>query len=185
MSLIVLCGKTASGKTAVRNELKKKGYQPILTYTTRPKRKGETNKDYNFISEEKFKNGIAGDKFAEYKSYTVATGETWYYGCTKESLSGQKDGVIILTPQGYRDVKDQLPKNHVCIYLYANRSTILDRLKMRGDNNSEIVRRMSADDIDFQGFQNEDGVKVVYNSDDKTIKDVVERIVCIASENIG
>ena len=52
--IIVLVGKTASGKTTVANELcKHHGYKRIVTYTTRPMRKNEVQDvDYHFISDE-------------------------------------------------------------------------------------------------------------------------------------
>ncbi|WP_440486694.1 hypothetical protein, partial [Salmonella enterica] len=51
-----MCGKTASGKNAVVNELvKRHWYHQITTYTTRPLRKGEKQDiTYHFISDEEF-----------------------------------------------------------------------------------------------------------------------------------
>ncbi len=178
MSLIVLCGKTASGKTLIRSMLKTKGYEPIVTYTTRPKRSGEIDgKSYHFISDEEFDRMIDDGEFAEYKSYNVANGDTWRYGSTKESLNKRRDAVIILTPDGYRDIKDKLPVDHKCIYLYSNRSTIKTRLKFRGDSPDEIERRMKADNIDFKDFQYENGVKVVYNNLGDDITNVLDKIM--------
>lgn len=181
MSLIVLCGKTASGKTLIRNMLKNKGYRPIVTYTTRPLRRGEVEgKSYHFVTDEEFDAMIADGKFAEYKEYEVCDGEVWRYGSTKESILNTKNGVIILTPQGYRDVKPILPKNTVCIYLYANRNTIIKRLKRRGDDEDEIQRRIASDAIDFAHFQYEENIKVIYNNDTDDVDKVVKRIVAIA-----
>lgn len=175
--LIVLCGKTASGKTLVRNMLKKEGYSPIVTYTTRPPRTGEIDgKSYHFISDEDFERGISEGKFAEYKSYDVYNGDTWYYGCSKESLTKDDNSVIILTPQGYRDIVDDLP-DHVCIYLYANRSTISKRLKLRGDPTDEIQRRIKTDEDDFLGFQYQPNVKIVYNNTGTKVEDVIKKII--------
>lgn len=179
--LIVLCGKTASGKTLVRNILKMEGFKPIVTYTTRPPRKGEIDgRSYHFITLEEFERGISNEMFAEYKHYSVANGDEWYYGCSKESLKENENGVIILTPQGYRDVVDSLPK-HVCIYLYANRNTIARRLKARGDDKDEIERRMKTDEDDFLNFQYEPNVKIVYNNDGTKIDNVIKRIVSIST----
>ena len=54
--MIVLLGKTASGKDTILNELVKKyNYRKMITYTTRPMRKGEIqDKTYHFISDEEF-----------------------------------------------------------------------------------------------------------------------------------
>lgn len=115
--MIVLIGKTASGKTLIREELIKRGYSGIITYTNRPMRKGEKHDvTYHFISEEEFKQKIADDFFAEYKTYDTVFGK-WYYGSSLEDLENADDkSVIILTPDGYRDVVGKLSKKPIAIY---------------------------------------------------------------------
>ena len=58
--ILIICGKTASGKNAVVNELvKKHGYHQVVTYATRPMRKGEKQDiTYHFISDKEFKQKI-------------------------------------------------------------------------------------------------------------------------------
>jgi guanylate kinase len=51
----VLFGPSAGGKTTLKNELEAKGCMPIISYTTRPPRKGEVDgRDYHFISNTTF-----------------------------------------------------------------------------------------------------------------------------------
>ena len=54
--MIVLVGESASGKSTIQNELVDYfGYEKIVTFTTRPQRKGEENgKDYYFVSDSEF-----------------------------------------------------------------------------------------------------------------------------------
>ena len=53
--MILICGKTGTGKTEVQDQLVKMGYERIVTYTTRPKRKGEINGiHYHFVSQTEF-----------------------------------------------------------------------------------------------------------------------------------
>ena len=53
--MILLCGKTCSGKTVIRKELVKMGLKSIVTYTTRPIRDGEIEDvTYHYISKEEF-----------------------------------------------------------------------------------------------------------------------------------
>lgn len=187
MGLIVLCGKTASGKTFVRDKLVKMGYKSIVTYTTRPKRKNEREGiTYHFVSDDVFKRMISANEFAEYKTYTVASGDVWYYGCTKTSISSIKEdekAVIILTPQGYKDVAECLPEKTSVIYLYANRATISNRLKKRNDVNDDIQRRINSDEIDFKGFQNESGVKIVYNNENEDVNIILNKIINIQEKS--
>ena len=68
--IVVLLGKTSSGKDTVCNQLIQKGYKKLVTYTARPMRPGEVqNETYHFISKEEFKTLISKGFFAEYTSY--------------------------------------------------------------------------------------------------------------------
>ena len=49
--LLVICGKMCSGKDTIVKRLINKGFKKVVTYTTRPKRRGETDGvDYHYIS---------------------------------------------------------------------------------------------------------------------------------------
>ena len=54
--ILILIGKTASGKDKTVNELvSKHGFKKVITYTTRPMRKGEKQDiTYHFIPEEEW-----------------------------------------------------------------------------------------------------------------------------------
>lgn len=175
--MIILIGKTASGKTLIKEELIRRGYSGIITYTSRPMRNSEKqDSTYHFISEEEFKQKIANDFFAEYKTYDTVFGK-WYYGSALEDLeNADEKSIIILTPDGYRDVVDKLSKKPISIYIYANNSTIKKRLKKRGDDEKEAHRRFDKDNIDFKGVENMVD-KIVYNNDGTNINDVVDKIL--------
>lgn len=174
--LTVILGKTCSGKsTIVRKLCEKYNYNKILTYTTRPKREHEKDGvDYHFIDDETFSRFRELGKFAEYKSYHVAGGHTWWYGSILGDLDDDKDYLIILTPQGLRDVQDELD-SFASIYIYTNRDTMKKRLIKRGDDVNEASRRMMRDNEDFDGVENEVN-RIVYNNADNDIDDVVDRV---------
>lgn len=187
--LTIIMGKTCSGKNAVVSELKKRGWSQIVTYTSRPKRRGEKNgREYWYISEEDFSNKIESGYFAEWKSYDV-NGKTWYYGSPVDEIVNasldDKNNVIILTPQGVVDVLAIL-KRHISnyqiniIYLYSNHNTILQRLKSRKDKNDSIERRMKADDNDFANATTLAN-KIVYNNTSDSISSVVNKIITYVS----
>ena len=117
--IIVLVGKTASGKTTVANELcKNHGYKRIITYTTRPMRENEVQDvDYHFISDEQFNKMVKNNEFTEYKRYNTAHG-VWSYGSVITSEQELSDDcyVIILTPQGLRDLSKKMPR-YIAFYL--------------------------------------------------------------------
>lgn len=172
---IIIFGKTASGKSRIVDELVKQGYKKIVTTTTRPARKGEIDGvDYNFISEEEFEQFINTRYFAEWKKYDTAEG-VWYYGSPLDEISRSNNkSIVILTPDGYRDIKDELD-DHIAIYIYANNKTIRSRLSKRGDKKEEADRRIKQDNEDFKNVEIL-ADRIFYNNDGKDIKVLVDEI---------
>ena len=177
--MICIIGKTASGKTSIVNKLVKlHNTKQIITYTSRPMRENEKQcVTYHYISEYEFKQKILEGFFAEWKTYDTEFG-VWYYGTALEDIEAADDNsIVILTPAGYRDVKEKFSSDMLTsIYIYADNSTILKRLKSRGDNENEAVRRLQHDSIDFEGIENEVDY-IVYNNEDMDIDNVVNRIL--------
>lgn len=150
--IIVLVGKTASGKTTVANELcKNHHYKRIITYTTRPMRDNEVQDvDYHFISDEQFNEMVKNNEFTEYKRYNTAHG-VWSYGSVITSEQELSDGcyVIILTPQGLRDLSKKMSQ-YIAFYLNVSFESQLERLKKRDDEEQQIIKRLQNDAKDFE-----------------------------------
>ena len=150
--IIVLVGKTASGKTTVANELcKNHHYKRIITYTTRPMRENEIQDvDYHFISDEQFNRMVENNEFTEYKRYNTAHG-VWSYGSVITSEQELSDDcyVIILTPQGLRDLSKKISQ-YIAFYLNVSFESQLERLKKRGDEEQQIIKRLKNDAKDFE-----------------------------------
>lgn len=175
---LILIGKTASGKDTIVNELiTKHNFKKLITFTTRPMRKNEKQDvTYHFISEMDFHQKVNDNFFAEWKSYETIEG-TWYYGTALEDLESADDNtVIILTPDGYRDIVKKLSNKPKSVYIYANNTTIKERLVVRGDNKEEAQRRLEHDNADFKGIVNEVD-KIFYNNNGTKIEDVVNNIL--------
>jgi len=146
--MILLVGKTSTGKSTIQDELLKMGYKSIVSYTTRPPRKGEVDGvSYNFISEEEFLQKEKEGFFAETTHYNVASGETWYYGAAIKDLTSDK--VFIVNPEGLRQIRKMKTLNPIAFYIMADEETIWNRLRQRGDDAAEARRRLNADDLDF------------------------------------
>ena len=176
--MIVIIGKTASGKDTILNTLiKQYNYQKIITYTTRSLRKGEIQDvTYHYISEEEFKQKIEDGFFAEWKIYHAIEGDVYYGSSVKSYENADDKSIIILTPDGYRDVKDSLDFNHKSFYIYANNATIKKRLLERGDKKEEAERRLIHDNEDFKHVVNEVD-NIIYNNEKDNIEDVVSKLL--------
>lgn len=176
--MTILIGKTASGKDSILNRLVNEyGYIKATTFTTRPMREGEIQGvTYHFISDEEFDAKVKDGFFAEYKTYETEFG-VWKYGSSKDSyINSNNKTIIILTPDGYRDILETLDEKPTAIYIYANNQTIKERLKKRGDNKEEAERRLLHDNEDFKGVENIVD-KIVYNNKSNNIDDVVNTIM--------
>lgn len=176
MSLLVLMGKSCSGKDTIANELvNKHGYENLVSYTTRSMRDDEIQgKTYHFISEDEFINKINNGFFLEYRKYLSESG-LWYYGTAKKDYEKKSKMISILPPDGVNTLisKGINPK---VIYIYANQITIKNRLLKRGDNKDEADRRLKADNIDFRGAEMLAN-RIIYNNEGKELSDVVNEVL--------
>lgn len=174
MATTAILGKTCAGKNAIANKLVSQyGYKRVITYTSRPMRDGEEQDvDYHFISKNEFMKRIKNGFFAEWKVYNTTFG-LWYYGTSIESLkNADNNDILIITPDGFRDIKKLgIPLNS--IYIYADNETIEKRLVERGDDKDEADRRLKADNIDFEGIEDEVDL-IVYNNDKTDINNVIK-----------
>lgn len=164
--MLLLCGKSCSGKDTIKKELIKRGMNGVVTYTTRPSRENETDGiSYHFISKEDFLEKENQGFFAETTSYNAANGDTWHYGSAAEDLTDDK--VIIVNPCGLRQLQKIKSLNTIAFYITVSEATIRKRLKQRSDDIEEAERRINADNIDFADinkyvdfiFNNDSGLK--------------------------
>ena len=105
--LLIIGGKSGSGKDSVVKEFEKNGWKKIIKYTNRPKREGEIDGvDYHFVSIG-FMETIP---FIFKQSVVVANGDTWHYGFPTGHimLNGDKNDkyIIIMTPFEYNKFLD-------------------------------------------------------------------------------
>jgi guanylate kinase len=148
--MIVIIGKTCSGKDTILNKLVSEyGYKKIVTYTTRKPRINETpDVDYHYITNEYFDSLNEEGFFAETTSYTVANGETWKYGTARKDL--KDDRIIILNPYGLKKLREDKTLNITAVRLFASHGETWNRLRSRGDSSDEAARRIEADKKDFE-----------------------------------
>lgn len=92
----ILVGKSGSGKDYLLKYMVQKGFTPLVSHTTRPKRANEIDcLDYYFVGVTEF---LANNDFIETRSYdTELNGEkhTWYYGLSNRELDRNKDKNIV------------------------------------------------------------------------------------------
>ena len=155
--ILVITGKSASGKDTLQNELiKSYGFKRLLSSTDRPIRDGEENgKEYNFRTKEEFTEMIKNNQFLEHREYITSVNgvqDVWRYGFEKVAdLDKTKNYVAILDLKGASRVINEYGRSNVLpIYLSVDDKIREERCKLRGDfNKSEWERRLKADECDF------------------------------------
>lgn len=159
--IIILIGKSSSGKDTVRKLLQKRGIASLVPVTTRPARSGEVDgEDYYFVGKVWFEFAIKRGLLVEHREYrTLVNGvdDVWYYGLTKSELSGMRKNrvySVILTPDSAGKVVEYLGReNCVIAYVYLGDKERTYRAAARpGFDKQEWNRRLVADSLDFQNI---------------------------------
>ena len=171
--LIILCGKSGCGKDTAEKYLKDNcSYIPIVSYTTRPMRDGETEGiEYHFCNNKEFKYMIDHDKLIEYREYhTLVNGkkDVWYYGNVKEQLDIDKNYITILDIQGTKDFLEYYGKDYCkVVYIDVDEEVRKERAIKRGSfDETEWNRRAKDDNENLSLDDNMDLFDlVVYQSD--------------------
>lgn len=185
--IIALLGASGSGKSTLENELASKyGYEKIVSHTTRKQRVGEVNgKDYHFIDNETFNEALGRGLFAEYEEYS----QNRFYGTLKSDYSSTKDKVVVLTPNGFRQLKRNCQEdNIITVLVEANLGTRMKRYidrcgvdKFNFDDKNEIAARVERDFGAFLGVKDEVDL-VVHNDEGVSISDLTKEIIDYVKE---
>ena len=172
-SIIILIGESASGKSTLEKELVNRGFNKIISYTTRPIRQGEKDGvDYHYISEEEFLNKLNNGFFAEYTIYN-----SWYYGIAVPDC--KDNSVVVVEPHGFSQLKKIDRLNIISFYIKVDERERLIRMVRRGDNLLEVFRRIFSDQGVFQFIDQEVNYVIDNNSNiniDNVVDDIVEII---------
>lgn len=188
-SLIILTGKTASGKDTIKNLLLKKypHLKKLITTTSRPPRINDVvGVDYHFLTKDEFEAKIKKGVFAEYVEYGGNL-----YGTLKEELryALKQDTLWKIDPSRAGEVRDfikrsfppeissQLIKRVKVIYITSSDDVILQRLKSRGLTDGEIQKRMADDRKIWQQYQ--DSYDFIVENAPGKLNETLDKIISI------
>lgn len=156
--LFVIVGKTCAGKDTFISYARKYDVPVIVSATNRPPREGEIDGiNYNFLTKEQMIKLIMEEKLYAHTSYKVATGETWHYGILKEDLEKYDYAIVILNPDGLKELKELYGDKIVSILIHSNEairiSRCLNREEVTIEKMKEYCRRFLADEEDFNDIE--------------------------------
>lgn len=138
--MIVVCGRSGSGKDTVINILAKYGYEPIATHTTRQMRPGEVNgREHTFISEEEFERMLNNGEFFEHTELVAGR-----YGTAKKDIKANSVVTWDVNPiQRARDGGSINP--FFVLGVDADESVCRERMIKRGDLPDMIEGKINED----------------------------------------
>lgn len=142
--MIILTGRSASGKTTIARELiERYGFKKFVTHTTRPPRVGEVNhKDYHFVSKEEFEKKKENGDFIETMEYNDN-----YYGSAKADIGSDK--VLIVDVKGANHFSKHVSDDSVFFFITCSDSILEKRMIERGDSKENIAKRLKSDKMLF------------------------------------
>lgn len=179
VSMILLVGASASGKTEIAKCLfSRYGIRKAITHTTRPIRPSEKNDvDYHFVSIDEF---LALKEKGALVESTFYNGN--YYGCSKAETGDDK--CIILDPSGIASFEALGNPNIITFFLRTSRDTREKRMRMRGDEEESIRRRLEGDETTFDE-KRLPRIDFVIDCDEGSVEEHASHIYSLYKERIG
>ena len=156
--LIVLMGKSASGKDTIYKKVKEQmpELKTIVIYTTRPIREGEQNgREYHFVDDDKLKQLQEAGKVIELREYNTVHGIWKYFTADDGQFDGDDNYLAIGTLESYVKLRDYFGQERlVPIYVEVEDGLRLERALARERMQAtpkyeEMCRRFLADAADF------------------------------------
>lgn len=182
-SSLVLSGPSGSGKTELLNLLLSRDdrFRRVVTSTTRPPRPEEKNGvDYHFLDESTFLSKLEKGAFIEH----AIVHQKIHYGNEWEEFekirSSGKIPVYILDVQGARTLRNKVNPYLVFIEVpgLPDTSELVRRLRLRGDSEESISKRMGS--VPFELSQRENYDLIIINPQDSLDKAYEELSLCIS-----
>jgi guanylate kinase len=139
--LFVISGPSGSGKTSLTNRLLEAlpGLRFSVSYTTRPKRRGEQHgKQYFFVSSEEFEDMVDRNEFLEH-AHVYGN----HYGTSREFVESQRqeglDVLLDIDVQGALIVRQATAEAVMIFVLPPSYAALRERLVRRGLDDAQVI----------------------------------------------
>lgn len=166
--LILIVGKSLSGKTHLQQTLKYYGIAPLVTRTTRPSRfKDETG--YKFMNFTDYANDVDDGKTIADRIYTVASGDMWVYWLNEDDFNFEGVRSLVIDPKGFKEIYYSFPEiEMIPIYIEPGFLVRMQRyvIQRSFENEDEVLRRIVADEKDFKEITEDVTIQTVHSEED-------------------
>lgn len=194
--LFVIMGKSATGKDTLYKKIKERHPEliEIVTYTTRPIRKGETyGEEYFFVSKEEMYEMKEQGKIIECRQYNTVLGPWFYFTADDGQIDfSTGDYLLISTLAGYEKLQGVFGMEQIVpLYIEVDDIERLERAVARERAQTtpcvpELCRRFLADEEDFSEEKlQEAGIEIrIMNKDCEQAVEHIEKLI-YGSTHVG
>ena len=183
--LYILVGPVCGGKTTMQKDLENKGVHSLQSITDRPRRSGEAWDAYQFVRKGDVDKLPSLEVMCR-RTFTVQSGEQYTYAFRTSVLI---ESLVYGGPDSYSAVIDgygalelinfcqEYGVTYIVIEVTAPTLTLIKRARKRGDDISEVIRRLSDDEEGFDKLRNEHGMNLtVQTPDPEELTEAIERV---------
>jgi guanylate kinase len=140
--ILIMSGPGGVGKGTVVDRLLQ--LEPRLwlsrSWTTRPRRPGESEDAYTFVDRRTF---LARAEAGGFLEYTEFPGNGFLYGTPTIEVPPDRDVLLEIELDGARQVKVGHPEAIMVLIVAPSEEAQLARLRARGDSEADIARRLA------------------------------------------
>ena len=141
--VFIVCGAGGAGKSTITSRMIIE--DPMLhlsrSWTTRPRREGEPEDAYVWVSEEDFRRRVEAGGFLEWAVFFEHL-----YGTPTPEVPPGNDLVLEIDVQGAVQVRQRDPNAVVVFVLPPSRAEQERRMRERGDGDEHVARRLAKSD---------------------------------------
>ena len=183
--LYILVGPVCGGKTTMQKDLENKGVHSLQSITDRPRRSGEAWDAYQFVRKGDIDKLPSLEVMCR-RTFTVQSGKRYTYAFRTSVLI---ESLVYGRPDSYSAVIDgygalelinfcqEYGVTYIVIEVTAPTLTLIKRARKRGDDISEVIRRLSDDEEGFDKLRNEHGMNLtVQTPDPEEPTEAIERV---------
>ena len=142
--VLVVSGPSGVGKSTALAELgKQERVEVVVSFTTRPRRRGEVHEvDYHFVTEQEFRKMVADDRLLEWVRY-----DGHYYGtprsAVKEIVERGKVAVLEIERRGALAIRESFAQTVLVLLKPPFPEDLERRLRSRGATGEFVSRRLA------------------------------------------